>query len=164
MSVQTIAELDNSVSEDTLLDSLKAKLADDKAKAADRLAQEKAQLAQLKADFTDLQSKNKILQNDSNALVQLKASYEQLVNESNKVSTQLATQIETTNQLTDKLASTTTSLEEQGKKAASLGTTQAVVKHHLDSCKAEYELPDGPVDQVVLSFVNAVQARKHASQ
>ena len=55
-------------------------------------------------------------------------------------------------------------MEEQGKKAASLGTIQAVVKQHLDSCKAEYELPDGPVDQVVLSFVNAVQARKHAFQ
>ena len=55
-------------------------------------------------------------------------------------------------------------MEEQGKKAASLGTTQAVVKQHLDSCKAEYELSDGPVDQVVLSFVNAVQARRHAFQ
>ena len=44
-SVKTIAELDSSVGEDTLIDTLKAKLTEEKAKASDRLAQEKTQLA-----------------------------------------------------------------------------------------------------------------------
>lgn len=70
----------------------------------------------------DLQSKNKILQNDSNALIQLKTSYSELVEEHNKVSISLSQQTEKATQLIQQLSTTTDQLEDHAKRCVNLTT------------------------------------------